>query len=252
LETAESIIDNLVGIKKTYENDFLALIIYDLKKTMLVERRQFDEALSEIRMGIDFAQKSGFGLSLIDFYACKAWTYILMGNIKAAEDPLKEVSNTLSQVDAVPIQVSNFYRIQLEYYLHKLKEALKVGEKSKALQYQKEAKKISKSLIKITRKAAQHRIESYKLMGLYFWLINKQKRALRWWFKAIDEGERLGARLELSRAYFVVGKHLLDDRSKYKSLNGIKAKEFLTKAKILYQELNLRWDLDELNRVVKI
>ena len=50
----------------------------------------------------------------------------------------------------------------------------------------------------------------------------KQGKALKWWDRTIKEGERLGARPDLSRTYFEVGKRLLEPHSKYKELNGIR------------------------------
>ena len=72
-----------------------------------------------------------------------------------------------------------------------------------------------------------------------------------WWRRAIEEGEQRGARLELSRTYFEIGKRLLEPESKYKMLNGITAKEYLEKAKILFEEMDLQWDLDELDRMAR-
>ena len=98
---------------------------------------------------------------------------------------------------------------------------------------------------------AQNRVDSYRLRGVYYWLINKQKKALKWWHKAIEEGEHLNARLELSRTYFEVGKRLLEAESKYKMLNGVKADEYLERARVLFEDMNLQWDLDELDRVAR-
>jgi hypothetical protein len=72
---------------------------------------------------------------------------------------------------------------------------------------------------------------------------------MKWWDKAIKEGERLGARPDLSRTYFEVGKHLLKPESKYKQLNGIDANGYLEKAGILFEEMGLERDLDDLERV---
>jgi len=71
-------------------------------------------------------------------------------------------------------------------------------------------------------------------------LTKGQKRELKWWNKSITEGERLGARLDLSRTYFEVGKHLLEPESKYKKLNGIRAEEYLEKTRILFEEMDLQ------------
>lgn len=58
-----------------------------------------------------------------------------------------------------------------------------------------------------------------------------------------------GARPELGRTYFEVGKHLLEKTSKYKMVNGIPAKDYLEKARVFFQEMDLNWDLDEIERL---
>jgi len=60
----------------------------------------------------------------------------------------------------------------------------------------------------------------------------------------------MGARPDLSRTYFEVGKRLLEPGSKYKTLNGITAEEYLDKAKSMFEEMDLKWDLDELDKVM--
>jgi hypothetical protein len=86
-------------------------------------------------------------------------------------------------------------------------------------------------------------------MGQYYWLVGKQTKAFKWFDKSIKEGERLGARPDLSRTYFAVGKRLLEPQSKYKQLNGIDAKGYLEKAEQLFKEMGLEHDLEELERL---
>ena len=88
-------------------------------------------------------------------------------------------------------------------------------------------------------------------MGRYYWLIGKQRQALAWWTRTILEGERLGARPDLARTYFEVGKRLLEPQSRYRELNGISAKEYLDKAEKLFREMDLQWDLEQLERAGK-
>ena len=89
-----------------------------------------------------------------------------------------------------------------------------------------------------------------RLTGGYYWLINKQKKALNWWGRAIKKGEALGARPDLARTFFEIGKSLLEPDSKYKELNGITADEYLEKARTLFEEMDLQWDLDELDKLM--
>jgi len=46
-----------------------------------------------------------------------------------------------------------------------------------------------------------------------------------------------------------IGKRFLEEKSKYKELNGITAKECLEKARAMFEEMDLQWDLDELDRI---
>jgi hypothetical protein len=68
--------------------------------------------------------------------------------------------------------------------------------------------------------------------------------------KLAKERELLGARLELFRTYMEVGIHLIEPNSKYKELNGISAEEYLEKARTMFEEMDLQWDLNELDRVL--
>ena len=91
--------------------------------------------------------------------------------------------------------------------------------------------------------------EALKQMGIYYWLIDKQRKAMKWWRKSIQEGQRLNYRVELSRTYYEVGKRLLEPKSKYKELDRIKAEEYLEKARVMFVEMDLQWDLDELEKL---
>lgn len=86
-------------------------------------------------------------------------------------------------------------------------------------------------------------------MGVYWSLVGKQGKALQCWKEAIQEGERLGAGPDLSRTYFEVGKLLLDSKSKYKELNGIDGKSYLEKARVIFKEMNLEKEMEELDMI---
>ena len=251
LSKAKSIVNRLKDITKIYDNDFSSLLMFELNINLLVEGRKLNDALSEIEKAITLVQKAIFNIYLFDLYSYKVWIHILMGEMDEGKNCLQKANRIRREVSAVPIQLISFYRSQLEFYLRRLEESIKKGNKSESFAYRKQVVKSYKMMLKVSQKAVQHRIESYKLTGKYYWLIKKQKKALMWWRRAIEEGEQRGARLELSRAYFEIGKRLLESESKYKMLNGITAEEYLEKAKILFVEMVLQWDLDELSRVVR-
>jgi tetratricopeptide (TPR) repeat protein len=249
LDIAKSKVKELNEIVEVYDNDFALMLKYELNANLLMEYRRLDDALIEVKEAIDFAQKAGLGIFLFDLLSYEVWIHILTGDIEKAEKSLQRAIEIRPKENAAPVELISLFRSQLEYDLYRLKEAIRNGNQSGSVEFRKKAAKSSKMLRKVSLKAAQHRTESYKLTGLYYWLTNKQKKALKWWHKAIEEGERLGARLELSRAYFEIGKRLLESKGEYQMLDGIKADEYLQRAGVLFEEMDLQWDLDELSRV---
>ena len=121
--------------------------------------------------------------------------------------------------------------------------------KSTISKLRKNVCKSGKNALINSKKYAVYRTAVFKLTGLYYWLVNKQNKAVKWWKRAIEEGERLGARPHIARTYMEIGKRFIEEKSKYKELNGISAKEYLEKAKTIFQEIDLQWDLDELKKI---
>jgi len=245
------LVDKLNDLFEVYDNELSMLLKYLLNTSLLMERRELNKALIEIDEGIEFGQRISLGTILIEMYSRKAHIHILMGDIEDAEKSLRLAHEVRREINTVPWQLTDLFRSQFEYELYQLKEAIINGRKREASEYRKKARKSAGKLLKTAAKVAQNRTDSYKLMGVYYWLIKKQKNALKWWYKAIEEGEHLNAHLELSRTYFEIGKHLVGTESKYKALNGVRGGEYLEKAKVLFKDMNLQWDLDELDRVIR-
>ncbi len=76
-----------------------------------------------------------------------------------------------------------------------------------------------------------------------------QTKALKWWKKSVKTGEKLSARPDLSRTYFEIGKSLLEPGSKQTELDGITGEEYLQKARTMFEEMDLQWDLEQLDRI---
>jgi tetratricopeptide (TPR) repeat protein len=251
LHVVELIINRLNQIYELYQNDMSLMLKQLLNSNYLMECRNLRDAFLEIDEGINFAQKIGYGLSLIHMYSCHARINILQGDIEKAKKSLRKANSIRCEVNSVPWQLSQFFKSQTEYHLYRLKESILAGNKKKALKYRKNSIKSCKKLLKNSHKVAQHRTESYSLMGKYYWFIKNQKEALKWWNKSIEEGQRLNAQLELARTYLEVGKRLSESESKIKALNGIEAKEYLEHAGVLFEEMNLQTDLNELSQMIR-
>ncbi|MBC2713832.1 MAG: AAA family ATPase [Desulfobacteraceae bacterium] len=247
---AKYLTDKLSEIGSVYEHEYSIVLTYFFNTYLLEKYRKLREALIEVNEGINYVNKTAFTLFLFALYSLKARIQMMMGDIQEAENVLHYANDIKSEIYPPPIFLSFFRGSHFAIDLYRLEQSIKTGNALDIIKNKKSALKAGKKLVKNSQKVAFDRIESYKFMGIYFWLINKQKKALKWWSKSIAEGERLDGLLELSRTYFEVGKRLLEPNSKYKQLNGITAEEYLEKARTMFKEMDLQWDLDELDKVM--
>jgi hypothetical protein len=173
----------------------------------------------------------------------------MLGDVRGATDSLGHAEKVMSQVSVVPTNVGEFLACKFLLALHNLEKSLESDDKETWVQQRSDALRAGKASLETAGKAVFFKTESLKLMGVYYWLIGKQRKAIQWWHKSIQEGQRLNDRLELSRTYYEVGKRLLEPKSKYKELDGIKATEYLEKARVMFDEMDLQWDLQELEKL---
>ena len=247
---AKKIIDGQSEIVDDYDYDFARVQKFERNTKILMKWRKLHDALAEAEQSIAFSKKTGHNSVAFSSYSDKASIQTMMRDIDGAEESIRRAKEYLSEAEAaVPYFLSSFLFSKFIFSLYRLEESTKSGKESELAENRKNALRSGKKLAKVSRKVATVRTEALRLMGTYYWLIGKQKKALRWWSKSTEEGERIGARVELSRTYFEVGKRLTEPKSKFKALNGIKAEEYLEKARSMFQEMDLQWDLDQLDRI---
>ena len=175
-----------------------------------------------------------------------------MGAIQKAQECLERADRIRFQTETAPFQLSCHFKTRLELDLYRLRESTKSGNREEMDKFQRKAIKSIRSLARVARKVAYHRTDSYRLTGAYYWTINEHEKALGWWHKAVQEGERLGARPQLARLYFEVGRCLLEEKAKYKKLDGLKGEAYLEKARALFEEMKMESYLEEIDRVVEM
>lgn len=245
---AKAIQGELSKIAEIYENDFSILLNYMLQIKLLLENRSLDDALRISLQGIAFAKQKGFTITLLDFHSNQARISTLQKNWTAARKSLQIAEDIACSIKATPIQLSIFFRSQASFWLSQMEQSLFDGNKEGAAELKAKALKACRKLIQTTKKAAQHRTEAYRLKGGYYAVIQKHDRALKWLRKSIHEGERLGAKLELSRTYFEMGKLLWRLEGEPPPETDSQGNDYLAKAEALFAAMGLRWDLDQLGR----
>jgi tetratricopeptide (TPR) repeat protein len=247
--TSQWAVQKLSDISETYDNDFANVLKFSYNLYLLTGCRKFQEALNEVETGIQYTSKTGFVMHLFGLYVTKIRAQFMLGDVSGSKETLELAERIKSQIVIVPFLMGRFLLSKFILELFQVEEAIKSADKPAFIIHRTNVYKIGTKALKISDKAVPIKTEALKLMGVYYWLIGKQRKAIKWWRKAIAEGQRLNDRLELSRTYYEVGKRLLEPKSKHKELDGIKAEEYLEKARTMFEEMDLQWDLDELEKI---
>jgi tetratricopeptide (TPR) repeat protein len=246
-DAARLMVTKLFALAEAYENDVYRLLKYLLNINLLIECRNLKEAIAEVNQGVELVQRNGWRQSALSMHSLEASIYLLTKEIDKARISVEKADHIGSEIQATPIQSSFFLRSQFEYNLLCLEDSVRSGQRKESSKYRRDASKSGKMLIKTSQKAALYRTESYRLMGVYYWLLNDEKRAVKWWHKAIKEGERLGARPQLARTYAEISKRFFDVEIETGRPPPIRSGECLEKARGMFGILGLQQDLQELD-----
>jgi serine/threonine protein kinase/tetratricopeptide (TPR) repeat protein len=245
-ESSQEIAKKLHEIADVYENEYSRASYYWFKAQVAVKFRRLTEALTVSQKGIVFTKKTGFFPYMFSLYAFKARVHIMQGEIENAEEELEYLRRIKPDINLVPYFLCTFSISQVILDICKLEEAIKKKDKLGSDFYQKRALHTAREAIKNSYRIAADVTESLKLMGVYYWILGKQRRAIKCWERSINEGERLGSRLELSRTFMEVGVRLSEEQSRFKNIKGIEAHQYLGKAKSMFKDMELEWDLRKL------
>ena len=182
--------------------------------------------------------KTGKQFDILYYHGIKVLIQILQKNMDEARESLVQAEKLFSKKSAIsPYYISSYLLSDLLFNTLLLEEYLNSNDKLNISSYKKKAYKSCKLALKHSKKYAPDKTEVYRLIGLYYWLNDNQIKALKWWKKSIQEGERLKNKVELARSYRTIGNRLIEKKSRFFDLNGIKAHEYLSKARSIFKEM---------------
>lgn len=232
-------------IIETYRCDFSKSLLLCLNTRLLLKMRRLTEALNAADIGISYAGKASDLIVLSQIHAIKARILVLMGDIEGAEHSLVNAERIQPEM-MLPFYLVEMHLSRFIIDISKLEHLSKSGNKDPGFHYRRQILINGKKTARIARKVVYNNVELFRYMGIYHWIINKQRKALNYWTKSMMEGDRMGTRPELARTYFEVGKRLMEITSRHRELNGIKAEEYLQKAKSMFEDMDLKWDLEQI------
>jgi class 3 adenylate cyclase/tetratricopeptide (TPR) repeat protein len=232
-----------------YEHDHAKVIELILEVRISRERGRLKKSIDTALKGILLAERLGLKNIHLEFLASKTRAYVLFGDQEGSETCIKHQEEIQSNNYLNPYYLSDYVASRCMYSISCLEEAVHNGDNPRIRQLASESGKWGMKAMKASRKFKRDRVEILRLMGIRSWLMGERERALKWWSESIEAGERLKFRPDLSRTYFEIGKRLSEPKSPYRELNGITAAEYLTKAKTIFEEMDLQWDLEQLEQL---
>ncbi len=228
----------LMGVSEAFENNYSIVQYHRLNYIYNLKFRKIEEVLKVTKEAINIARKTDHKLTMFMTYCFRSMAFSILGKYKEARNSLFEAEELSKGVRAL-IYVATFLIA---------KSYIEIAELKKQTD-NKDCRKIvlntTNELVKCTRKIKSNRTEAYRLRAIVYCLLNKPDKALRNFGKSIKAGLSFDGNLELSRTYFEAGKFLRDPKNKKERLNGMNGTECLMKAKAMFEEMNLQWDLEE-------
>lgn len=248
-------VEKLQKIGDHYNHDFAWSRSCMVASRLLLKCRELEAALREVEGGISFPGSVGGNLNLLNFTGTKANIQLLLGDIQGAAQSLERAREIVSkETRAAPFQISSFHLSQFLYDIYLLEKSIGANDRPKIKEFRKKAYLSGKTAVKTADKYAPNQTETYRLLGVYYWLLGKRIKALTWFRKSMRKGDQLGAWPEYARTCMEIGKRLLEgDKRTDKPHRWVitQAKKYLEKARELFQEMELHQDLQELNRLSK-
>jgi len=231
---------------ENYNSSFGVSLGYRLAAIGFYKFRRFSEFILIAEDGKNFIGATGNSAISLVFHCMDLLVQIKLGNNNEAEEVLKKAKELQKQVSNMPVYHTPYLLAKVHFDLAKLQKLQPSDIEYKAIK--KEISRNSKILIAKSKKMIANLPEAYLLRAGFYFVRKKYSSAFKNLQLAIAVCEKHKSRLELSRAYFEAGKFLSDPTVKYNELNGHPAGYYLEKAKTMYEEMGLEWDLEEWRR----
>jgi len=276
IQVAEKNVTRLANISDIYNNVFAQAIKDFLCIIILSRTGKYQEALEKINESMGLFERT---VMQFEVDGIKAKILIMSGDIVGAKKYLKYLEPSFANKLFIPFYESDYHIANFIYHLRQMTGAIECREKICTGKLYLKAKQSGVKALRIAKKYNRISTEMLRHLGTFHWLMSQAacrgllqfgkilpgvraryhyRRALAWWKKSIDEGERLGARLELSRSYFEVGKRAVAAetcrglsllRLRIKKFIGLTPEECLDKAEAMFRDMDLQWDLEQLREL---
>jgi tetratricopeptide (TPR) repeat protein len=243
-ELVQQIIDDGRRIADELENSFAYIIMQQLETIYFLKNKDLANAMRAAEDGIELSMKTGYRASYYYFWAYKMTVQVMSGDLEGAEESLERLNRIRSELRVTPYHNSPFLLGRFALALARMEEGREQPGSRGFEKLHRDARRFGVAAVRNTRAVAYDRVPAYRLMGRYWWLRDRQRRAMRLWSRSIGEAERLGTPIELSRTMGEVGRRLGGGRARQETLNGLSPEQYLAMADDLIEKHSLIRELE--------
>ncbi len=238
-------------IYEVYDYSFARNLYLFFKCQYYVSIGNYYKCIDICDESITYSNQLGLQPTLISVFGIKSLALTKLNDIDESKKFLDYAEDLIkSQAFVPPIYLQYYLRGRILYDTKLLEESINHNDKKSQKMLERRVHNSCKRLVKTLKNYELYSIFALNQKGLYFWLIDNQKMAIKCWKKTIFDAKKIGVEgPELARTYMEIGKRLLEKKSRYKDINGITPEQYLEKAREMFEKMEMQWDLDELERI---
>jgi class 3 adenylate cyclase/tetratricopeptide (TPR) repeat protein len=240
------IASRLFDLYDYFENSHARAQGYRLKSLNHLKKSKFEEVIKISCEGVEYTGKTNHVAILQVLHCHRCIAHSMRNEMNEALNDLLEAEKLVQQTKMAKLYICEYLLASCYYELNLLKNK---PDRNKADVHP--LLKQAGLLIEKSKNVPSHRIQGYRLAAIAYWMKNKQWKAYSNFEKSLSLAENLGANPELARTCFELGKCLMDIKSNRKILGSKNGSEYLFRAKSMFEEMDLKWDLQEYERYME-
>jgi tetratricopeptide (TPR) repeat protein len=206
-------------------------------------RKEYAEIVKIVDENLERVKASDNEGILLNIYFFLTQAYIGLNEHQKAQETFNKVESIIDRHKKLQIFLTNYLITKIEFGLYKI--SLQDKENKDSSSAVRELLKTAEALIRKSRKNPSTMCRAYHLKSILLMRLNKDRQALRTLAQAVEAGEKYDLRPDLARVFFEMGKFLLDPGKKQNKVNNLSGRDYLQKARVMFEEMELRRDLEE-------